>query len=405
MKTPDATIVVFADIWNPLNARSFAAELQTLCCARPLSEHLFLITEEDWWDCSDLVEHLVDEQTDLVVVWKTEPINPDTDALTSELGSRKECMEAIGRDIYSCKKCLLLRADPADKSDRRRFRTFMRRNFESRSRGDLLFEVYAGPWDQVIEYAREEASIVDIVKAELISKLGVEHSGHFWGGIHPENNLLQSKISACDVQSVQRILGRSPDVAEEWTTSIPKPMICHAAEEGNAAILRAMINAGNSINEHNEFRWNPLLWALTNKSVPASERRDMVELLVSHGADVNCISIDDFTPLNSAIASGDGFLVRLLLDAGARMSLGHICTAVRLCDAQTIQYMITCGCDTILSNDECKQKLLAFAQQHGDPEVLGVIERAIAKDFVTEAVNKPTHRTFDSRADASTKGR
>ena len=88
-----------------------------------------------------------------------------------------------------------------------------------------------------------------------------------------------------------------------------------AALRGHAGLLRQLVERGAEVNKPG---WTPLHYAATHPE-PASV--EMVELLLEHFAYIDAASPNDSTPLMMAARYGTAASVRLLIDAGADVTL------------------------------------------------------------------------------------
>jgi ankyrin repeat protein len=80
---------------------------------------------------------------------------------------------------------------------------------------------------------------------------------------------------------------------------------------------RLLIQQGADVSAHSH---NPMSVAPLN-SAAASGQREVVEMLLDHGAEVNACQSGGYTSLHSAAHNGDGPLVELLLSRGASTGL------------------------------------------------------------------------------------
>ena len=90
-----------------------------------------------------------------------------------------------------------------------------------------------------------------------------------------------------------------------------KPTLADAAEHGNKALIRTLLNAGADVNAAQADGTTALHWAVYNDDV------ETAGLLVKRGANVNTANRYGVPPLSLACANGNADLVKLLLDAGA----------------------------------------------------------------------------------------
>ena len=106
--------------------------------------------------------------------------------------------------------------------------------------------------------------------------------------------------------------GVDPNTKDETFTT---PLL-YAAQNGDREIVELLIQSGADINCHNEpYRITPLMVAAAQNQI------EVVKILIAAGADINAVN-DDGTP-TLAIAVHRGYLqiVTLLLAAGARVDI------------------------------------------------------------------------------------
>jgi cytohesin len=85
-----------------------------------------------------------------------------------------------------------------------------------------------------------------------------------------------------------------------------------AAKDGDLKKIRRLLKRGIDVNAKDEFYGRtPLHWAVYNK------HKDVVELLISVGAEVDARAKDDKTPLHVAAENGPKDIAELLIAGGA----------------------------------------------------------------------------------------
>ncbi len=87
-----------------------------------------------------------------------------------------------------------------------------------------------------------------------------------------------------------------------------------AARYGDKELVELLIANGADVNAKDKWGYTPLLWAIFSRD------KDMMKLLIAKGADVNYTPKDDYPPLHSAVANEDKDMVELLLAKGANVN-------------------------------------------------------------------------------------
>ncbi|MBY0353459.1 ankyrin repeat domain-containing protein [Candidatus Babeliales bacterium] len=131
------------------------------------------------------------------------------------------------------------------------------------------------------------------------------------------NDAQQARIS-----SWERISGRSSRLGRNilalggCRVRIPYDFdILYAAEEGNVQELRSLIAQGFNINYVDRFGCGSGRTAL--HAAAGNGHTACVQILTTHGANVNALCNNQETPLTIAIHSGNMAAIKLLIDAGA----------------------------------------------------------------------------------------
>lgn len=84
-----------------------------------------------------------------------------------------------------------------------------------------------------------------------------------------------------------------------------------AVYDNNKEMVELLITNGADVNKANNDGWTPLYCAVWNN------RKEIAELLIAKGADVNKATINSRTPLHSAVYNNSKEIVELLLLHGA----------------------------------------------------------------------------------------
>jgi len=90
-----------------------------------------------------------------------------------------------------------------------------------------------------------------------------------------------------------------------------KPTLADAAERGNGALVRTLLEGGAGVNVPQVDGMTALHWAVYHDDA------ETAGLLVRSGADVNAENRYGVPPLSVAATNGSADIVTLLLDAGA----------------------------------------------------------------------------------------
>ncbi len=105
---------------------------------------------------------------------------------------------------------------------------------------------------------------------------------------------------------------------------------------------------------------------------------EMVELLLSYGADVNAQNRDNVTPLHSATSKGDPRVIKLLLEHGAEVNAKtknsstplHIAAEFRFIDTNVADLLLRYGADVNAKDSEGKTPLdVAIKSREESPMV------------------------------------
>jgi len=117
--------------------------------------------------------------------------------------------------------------------------------------------------------------------------------------------------------------------------------LVYAIYHSPLAFIRTLLEIGADPNLPVNDGFPPLIAALscTRQAPGSTPRRDVyeiVQLLLTHGADPNQRGINDYTALHMAVAEHNAAAVRILLDAGADVQL-----RTRIDDYETAAEMAT----------------------------------------------------------------
>lgn len=151
------------------------------------------------------------------------------------------------------------------------------------------------------EPCRGRSSIVLSMQDDLASTIP---------SLSPEDGgkVLLFAVASNSVHEVQRLLA-----AGALKTGDKGTLLHVAARLGDLPMLEALVTAGFAIEERGEASAPALFVAV------AENRKDVVEWLISHGADVNATDNSGYPALSHVFVCKDPDMLGLLLKAGARL--------------------------------------------------------------------------------------
>jgi hypothetical protein len=139
--------------------------------------------------------------------------------------------------------------------------------------------------------------------ADVNAKDKIDDSPYLYAGARGHLEILKMTLRhGADLKSTNRYGG---------TALIP------ASERGHVETVRTLIEAGTDVDHVNNLKWTALLEAIILGN-GGPRHRQIVELLVKAGADVNLADGDGVTPLQHARSAGYRDIEKTLVAAGAR---------------------------------------------------------------------------------------
>ena len=148
-----------------------------------------------------------------------------------------------------------------------------------------------------------------------------------------------------------------------------------AAKDGDAELVKLLIDAGTDVNKANANEWTPLCTAAANG------RTDCVKLLINAGADVNKADEDSETPLFTAAANGHAECMKLLIAAGADVNKVDkegwtpLCMAAWKGRTECVKLLINAGAD-VNKADKAGWTPLYWAAYNGQTECVKLLINA-----------------------------
>jgi ankyrin repeat protein len=129
----------------------------------------------------------------------------------------------------------------------------------------------------------------------------------------------------------------------------------------------------------------PIIYAIKIQS------KDMVELLLNCGADINKPDINGKTPLMYAITHGDKDMVKLLIEAGADVNvkdnygLTPLMLAVKGCNPDILDLLIRAGADINKEDDNGKTPIM-YSIIHGNKDMVKLLLRKGATVRIVDVI-------------------
>ena len=118
-----------------------------------------------------------------------------------------------------------------------------------------------------------------------------------------------------DLDAVRRLLGNPPDFPNcPGPLAVGKIVLQYAIYHSPTQLVCALLELGADPNYADNAGFPSLFAALSTQRL---ERYEILELLLSFGADVQQRGINDWTPLHYAVAQNDLRMIELLLAHGA----------------------------------------------------------------------------------------
>ena len=149
--------------------------------------------------------------------------------------------------------------------------------------------------------------------------------------LKPDINI-QIATRTGNIEAVKQHIAAGTDVNAEGGFNERKPLHL-AAYEGHKQIAELLISKGADVNAKDKSGWTPLALA----TIYSVGHKEIVELLIAEGADVNVKGDRDATPLHGAASRGHKQIAELLIAKGADVN------AKAFGDATPLFYAISGG--------------------------------------------------------------
>ncbi len=133
---------------------------------------------------------------------------------------------------------------------------------------------------------------------------------------------------------------------------------CAARSGADEQIIKKIIKAGADVNVRGAWNWRPLTVAANAGDL------EIASLLIAHGAKANCEAA------RAALDDGQDEVARMLIDAGARVSL---CEAVKCGHVPTVRKMIQQGADLNAPDEDSSRFPLILAIETDRTEIVEML--------------------------------
>jgi ankyrin repeat protein len=115
--------------------------------------------------------------------------------------------------------------------------------------------------------------------------------------------------------------------------------LSNAVAKGDISRVKLLLKLGFDVNAKNRLTGQPIDFAVYN------DNKDLLELLISHGADINSIANDGETLLQRAIMLNKKASARTLIEKGAQLNDCSLYWAVREGDKELVELLLAKGLD------------------------------------------------------------
>jgi ankyrin repeat protein len=207
----------------------------------------------------------------------------------------------------------------------------------------------------------------------------------------PELSCIQISAYQGDLAKVRSFVEQGIDV--DSRDSEGRTALYYAAMQGKRDLVEFLLSRGANVNaKDKDYGFTPLHHAV------GGGHKDVVELLIAKGADVNATDKHGWTPLDSSVYGGNTDIPELLIEAGANVNSRYgwgqtpLIWAAQEGHTPVVQLLIVKGADFNAQDDQGLTPL-HYAADEGHKDVA---ELLIAKGASVDATGKndwtPLHR-------------
>ncbi|MDQ7839347.1 MAG: ankyrin repeat domain-containing protein [Thermodesulfobacteriota bacterium] len=188
-------------------------------------------------------------------------------------------------------------------------------------------------------------------------------------------------IKECNLQAVKYFIQKNPSIVKtkDNNGTFGWYPLHYASDVGHKEITELLISKGADVNAKDEDGNTPLHEAISKG------HKEIVELLISKGADVNAEDEDGNTPLHEAIMMVDTEIVEILISKGADVNAKDedgntpLHEAIIMYDEEVVELLISKGAD-VNAIDKNGSTPLSLATKEGHTEIVELLKAHGAKE-------------------------
>ena len=158
----------------------------------------------------------------------------------------------------------------------------------------------------------ETPALLEAVKQKEVgvAKILLQNGANVRGGNRSGKTALLKAVELGDVKALD-LMVEYGDCVKNYNEYL---LLQDAGERNNVSMVYRLIELGVDVNKKNDYGFTHLI------SVLAQRNRQMFNLLIDNGADVNLCREKD-SPLMIAVLKGDEYFVKKLIEKGANLNL------------------------------------------------------------------------------------
>ncbi len=166
-----------------------------------------------------------------------------------------------------------------------------------------------------------------------------------------------------DLQKVKALLKDNPELISSKDHLGKTPLHC-AAEEGHKNVAELLLAKGADVNAKTDYGLTPLHEAAWHS------HKDMAKLLLANKADVNAKAKDGDTPLHYAVVEANKDVAKLLLANKAEYTIFEVAA---IGDVERVKALLKANPDLVFSKDEHNRTPLHMAARCGLKDIVELL--------------------------------